>query len=65
VVQLHASTAMGGALFHDLALLRAVVRAGARVAQQKLLCEPAGFQLRAASLAVSGFLRWLLAMWQP
>jgi hypothetical protein len=51
----------GGALFHDLALHRAIVRAGARVAQQKLLCEPAGFQLRAASLAVSGFLRWLLA----
>jgi hypothetical protein len=51
----------GRALFHDLSLLRAVVRAGARVAQQKLLCEPAGFQLRAASVAVSGLLRRLLA----
>jgi hypothetical protein len=54
-------TAMQSALFHDLALLRAIVRTGAFVAQQKLLCEPAGFKLRAASLAVSGLLRRLLA----
>src|SRR5262245_10999745 len=54
--------APGGAeLFHDLALIRAVGWAGARAAQQQLLLERAGLQLRAASLAIPSLLGRTLA----